>query len=477
MSDKKKKLLVTIDSSMTDKWRNNQGNMSSVQIDNSMLEKWQQEKTRLEQEQNKKQETQNTTQKTKQKEANEFESLNNSNIPTPEDLKNQNTSSNLKATSPVERLQNKTQAVIRSEEEMNEAKEKLLNTKKSDYVADWAKFRDEYTKAGGEIPEWVNKLLDKAIPIQATGKTYVNHVETALTEAGRGIAKDEDYIANIDLKEHPVKKLLLSSTGSTIATAKPEWVENLIDSADSFYQKKEKENERLSTLANSDQSPLGQSIGYINDNIAPTIGEMTPAIVTNAVTGGSSAIPSAITQFFVSNGSYYRDAEQRGMNEDEAFLYSKIMAGVEAGTEYITASNVNKTGKLFKNITNGDFSKSVKELGFKQALAKLGEDTVEKGFFKSLATDMLENAFQEAITEPINELVAGGVADKADWSNIGNRMLQSAINGGIVAGIMGGASVGIPSAQSVTNKMETNIQNGKEVTSGITSQEIQKAYN
>ena len=101
MSDKKKKLLVTIDSSMTDKWRNNQGNMSSVQIDNSMLEKWQQEKTRLEQEQNKKQETQNTTQKTKQKEANEFESLNNSNIPKPEDLKNQNTSSNLKATSPV----------------------------------------------------------------------------------------------------------------------------------------------------------------------------------------------------------------------------------------------------------------------------------------------------------------------------------------------------------------------------------------
>ena len=61
--------------------------------------------------------------------------------------------------------------------------------------------------------------------------------------------------------------------------------------------------------------------------------------------------------------------------------------------------------------------------------------------------------------EPIQETVAGAIGgkEKSDWHNMGQRMLQSGINGGLVGAIVGGGNMGIQSCAAVVEK----INNGK----------------
>ncbi len=163
--------------------------------------------------------------------------------------------------------------------------------------------------------------------------------------------------------------------------------------------------------------------------VAPSIGQMLPGM-----------LPGIGSTYFAgsSSGNYYDEAKQRGMSEKEAEKYSSIM-GLAEGAAEVVGGKITKS--IGKNLIKGNAKQALKMFGL----------------------DILENFAEEAIMEPLSEATATVAAgkDKADWNNIGKRMLQSGFDGAIVATIMGGASAGIGSSVNIVNK----IAKGEKVTS------------
>lgn len=180
-------------------------------------------------------------------------------------------------------------------------------------------------------------------------------------------------------------------------------------------QKKKNENTlKIQQNAESMNTEVGK---YIAGEIAPGIGQMLPGMI-----GG----PIGTTYFIGSaTGNYYDDAKQRGMTEDQATIYSGVMGIIEGSLEAVGAKLTTNVGKqlLRKNI---------------------------KGALVNYGLDIGENFLEESIVEPLSEIVATTAAgkDKADWSNIGQRMWQSGVAGAITSAIMGGASGAIGSLGS-----------------------------
>lgn len=154
-----------------------------------------------------------------------------------------------------------------------------------------------------------------------------------------------------------------------------------------------------------------------------------------------------------SGGSYIDDAKERGMIDEQVFSYGTMMGIMEGITEGVTVGNLKKAGTAINSI--------IKETG-KEA-AKKGTEQLAKTSIKQVLKDygigIADNAIQEAIMEPIQETVAGAIGgkEKSDWHNMGQRMLQSGINGGLVGAIVGGGNMGIQSCAAVVEK----INNGK----------------
>ena len=154
-----------------------------------------------------------------------------------------------------------------------------------------------------------------------------------------------------------------------------------------------------------------------------------------------------------SGGSYIDDAKERGMTDEQVFSYGTMMGIMEGITEGVTVGNFKKAGTAINSI--------IKETG-KEA-AKKGTEQLAKTSIKQVLKDygigIADNAIQEAIMEPIQETVAGAIGgkEKSDWHNMGQRMLQSGINGGLVGAIVGGGNMGIQSCAAVVEK----INNGK----------------
>lgn len=92
-----------------------------------------------------------------------------------------------------------------------------------------------------------------------------------------------------------------------------------------------------------------------------------------------------------------------------------------------------------------------------------------KTVLKDYGIGIADNVMQEAIIEPIQEVVAGAIGgkDKANWNDMGQRMLKAGIDGGLTSAILGGANLGIQSCVGVIEKT-TNGQS-------VTQQEIQTA--
>jgi len=181
--------------------------------------------------------------------------------------------------------------------------------------------------------------------------------------------------------------------------------------------------------------------------IVKKVNELAPSIGNNAVGAGLSMIsPTAGTMYFIGSagGSYYDDAIRRGMNEDQALLYGTVMGTMEGLTEKVALGKTTKAGMM---LGKGELGKALTETGI-----SLGE-----------------NFIQEAIMEPIQEtsaMVIGG-KDKSDFSNMGQRMLQSGIDGALSAILMEGATAGVQSAVNVQDKIERG-QN-------VSDKEIQQA--
>lgn len=206
-----------------------------------------------------------------------------------------------------------------------------------------------------------------------------------------------------------------------------------------YYNKiQEKKNENTLKIQQNTESMNTEVGKYIAGEIAPGIGQMLPGMLP----GGQVYFIGSAT------GNYYDDAKQRGMTEDQATKYSGIMGIIEGSLESVGAKLTTNVGKqlLKKNI---------------------------KGALVNYGLDIGENFLEESIVEPLSEIMATATAgkDKADWSNIGQRMWESGIAGAITSAITGGTSGAIGAVGSkvtqqnkyvdynTNKKLDKNTQN------------------
>lgn len=206
-----------------------------------------------------------------------------------------------------------------------------------------------------------------------------------------------------------------------------------------------KDNLKIQENAENTNSKIMKKI---NGEIVPSIGQMGVGTVISTVN------PLLGAEYFMTSagGSYIDDAKQRGMDDNQSFKYGTIMGGIEGLTEELGIENFKKAGKVAKSLIGGGTKTAIKEVskqGIKEAL-------------KDYGIGIADNVMQEAIIEPIQELTAQtiGGKDKANWDGMGQRMLKSGFNGGLVSAIVGGADVGISSCVGVMNK----INNGQQIT-------------
>ena len=246
---------------------------------------------------------------------------------------------------------------------------------------------------------------------------------------------------------------------------------NLILPTKDVVYNQEKVNEianstKLEKAIQKDQEKIQENIEKQTDGVSRKLAELAPSIGSMAVGSVASAIaPSLGTTYFTTSagGNYMQDALDRGMSKQEAIKYGKIMGLMEGATEAISVGTLSKAGKGLKALIKGSGKEIIKE----------GTEEIAKNSLKTVLKDygigIAENAIQEAIIEPIQEVVAGqiGGQDKANWNDIGQRMLQSGIDGGLTSAILGGANLGIESCIGVVEK----TQNGR----NVTEQELKNA--
>lgn len=235
--------------------------------------------------------------------------------------------------------------------------------------------------------------------------------------------------------------------------------ENINDfSANTFDKWANEANQRNLELQEETDNPFTKAV----------IGFM-PNISQQAVNLGVSFINPALVPYVAgaqAKGSYFNEAKERGMTDEQANDYSSLMAGFEALTEKLTVKDmkagIDKIGSVFKGGTKGLTKEAVKEA--------TKEGTKEA--FKSLFKGMAENAGQEAVTEIIQESVADAITGKElgqslydfanqkdNWEGIWSRVLKAGASGALTAGITGGVGMGVKSCISVNTK----LQNGEQV--------------
>lgn len=344
--------------------------------------------------------------------------------------------------------------------------------------------KEQYAKYQEDHPELVKKQAEeykksaeeykKNTPlVERIGNTLGDWQKTFTDNAGKAGSNAVKGIIN--LASWGIKKNPLVSSNQKVQKWIDENKEQLTDPLESFNTRMDSED----SLASYDSQRQGKASGWVNDKIMPTLGQLLPSFLMGTAGG---KVASGVTQFAVSEGSYQDDAKARGMNEDETMIYSTIMSGFEGVSEGLTWGNAQKIGALTKEKVLLKSGKTAKEIVGEQAKKKAIKEA-NSSIIKRFGLNAFENAFQEGITEPAQELTAKGVSlgltgkDKSNWENMLQRSGESAVVGGIIAVLLGGSSAGVSSATDVTGKMVDNAQNGKAINKGISDSQIISAYN
>ena len=205
---------------------------------------------------------------------------------------------------------------------------------------------------------------------------------------------------------------------------------------------------KLNDMIQEKNEKIQQYQDEASNPISKKILELTPSMTDSVMGMGLNAVAPGMgssMQFLSFSSDYYDDAKNRGMTDQEALTYSGIMGAMESVTEKIGGDLTENVGKaVLKNSGKGTIKQTGKEV------------------LKAYGLDIAENFIEEAVMEPIQEVVAQKVGgdDKANFENMTQRMLQSGIDGGLTSVLMGGASVGVSSAVKLVQK----IQNGEQVT-------------
>lgn len=284
----------------------------------------------------------------------------------------------------------------------------------------------------------------------ANEQNVINYKDTKANQFLTSKKIDELDKATLKSQDEFMNNVLLEDSAKTSEDDRIEanLVKKVIqDSIQEDNKKIEIEQEKMS---NGVTKKLGE--------LAPSIGQMGAGMVANVVNPALGA-----SYFFTSaGGGYIDEAKQRGMTDKQAFQFGTIMGGMESATELVGLENFKKAGIGLKSLITGGKSAG-------KEVAKTSLKTVLKNYGIGVA----DNFIQEALIDPIQEVVASqiGGKDKANWENMPQQMLQDGINGALVAMITGGIGLGIKSCTSVAEK----INSGKKVSQSEYKQAITDA--
>jgi hypothetical protein len=329
-------------------------------------------------------------------------------------------------------------------ETLNNKNKTMLFSEKEKQVVPIKENNDEKDKNENILEDAGSLATLVGLGVSTGGKEVFNYIESANENNFDGYKdlKKRQFLTSQKVNEEDKAKakiqdnLLLSSNG--IKTADENRVEtNLVKKAirDSINKDNEKIQEEQNKISNQGMQTLGK--------IAPSMGQMLPGMALNAVN------PILGMTYFTTSagGGYIDDALNRGMNEQQAFKYGTVMGALEGASEsIITGQQLSKVKKAF---TGKEISKKL---------------------LNSYGFNIFENAVQEAVMEPAQEITAGIVGDKADWSNMGSRMLESGFNGALMGAISNGVTFGLEKSGNVYDK----IKNGESITQSEYKEALQE---
>lgn len=211
----------------------------------------------------------------------------------------------------------------------------------------------------------------------------------------------------------------------------------------------------LSKSIANDQTKIASNINQISNPILKKTAELLPS-TGNSLTGATLSLVNpylGMSYFIISaSGSYETDGRNRGMSKEEARAYGSIMGFAEGATEMIGIDKFLKAGS------------SLRKGAFREAL-------------KNYGLDMADNAIQESVIDPIDELTAAitsgktknDYSKKESWEQLGKDMIQDGIDGALSSLLMNGIGVSIDSSNYLYNKIRNNPNS-------ITEQDVINAY-
>lgn len=211
----------------------------------------------------------------------------------------------------------------------------------------------------------------------------------------------------------------------------------------------------LSEMIQEGQNKIASNTNQIDNPILKKTSELLPSTANSLVGAGISAVnPYLGMSYFIisASGSYETEGRNRGMTKEEARAYGSIMGFAEGATEMIGVSNFLKAGT------------ALKKGAFKEAL-------------KNYGLNMADNAIQEAVIDPIDELVATVTSGKSKydystkegWEQLGSDMIKDGIDGALSSLLMDGIGASIDSSRYLYNKIRNNPES-------ITRQDILNTY-
>ena len=332
--------------------------------------------------------------------------------------------------------------IVRTMKNSGASKERISTFKRNNHATLWDSVLDTMNGIG-KVGENTWLGLNNGIKNlqQTLGKRIT---ETQTSRADFWNEQNQELLEKIK-KENPEEKEKIEKA-----------INNPLISGEKIREEEKTTTAEIQNKIDNNTEKINKNIEEIDNpvlkkiaEISPSIGQMVPSFVPGA--GAVYAAGSA-------TGQYYNDAKQRGMTDEEANMYSGIMGLVEGGTEMIGVKNLSKAGKGIKAFVKGTGKEVAKETT--EQVSK----SVLKNALKDYGIGIADNVIQEALIDPIDEVVSYGVSGKTKydysttegWKQLGNDMLQDGINGGLVSAILGGANLGIQSCTGVVQKYKNN---------------------
>lgn len=357
----------------------------------------------------------------------------------------------------------------------NEKKYNLpVNLNKSNNAKDLLKKAEEYKKsdstenvAQSNYVGNTENTIDNQYKNEKISQDILGIGENLVRGPSSGLKQTMNYVTAVN-KGHA------GYNNITNQLARAKYLSTPIDQRNEDDLKKNFIEEAVNNSIAKDNEAISKNINAMSNKttkklaeLAPSIGQMGTGTViglVNPILGGEYFFTSAA-------GSYLDDAKQRGMNDKQSIMYSTVMGGLEAITEEVGLRNFQKAGGAIKALASGTGKEGVKKAI--QEVASKEIETSVKDVLKNYGIGIADNFVQEAIMDPLQEISATAIAgkNKADWSNMGQKMIQDGINGGLVAAIVGGANLGVNSCIGIVEKSS----NGQNITQAEYNQGLQDA--